>query len=151
MQTFLPYPNFQRSARVLDNKRLGKQRVEALQLLHAITDPSYGWQNHPATRMWRNYSACLAWYGITVCTEWQHRGFLDTCQEKILTLADKKNINFQSRLLSPGGIYANGVAPPWLGREDFHASHRAALLAKDYAFYSQYNWSESPRLEYVWP
>lgn len=26
MQTFLPFPDFKQSARVLDNKRLGKQR-----------------------------------------------------------------------------------------------------------------------------
>lgn len=30
MQTFLPYFSFIESAKVLDNKRLGKQRVEAL-------------------------------------------------------------------------------------------------------------------------
>jgi len=30
MQTFLPYPGFADSARVLDRRRLGKQRGEAL-------------------------------------------------------------------------------------------------------------------------
>lgn len=33
MQTFLPFPDFARSAKVLDNKRLGKQRIEAKQIL----------------------------------------------------------------------------------------------------------------------
>ena len=33
MQTFLPFPDFQQSAAVLDRVRLGKQRVEALQIL----------------------------------------------------------------------------------------------------------------------
>lgn len=44
MQTFLPYPNFAASARVLDNRRLGKQRVECVQILKAI-QPGYatGW------------------------------------------------------------------------------------------------------------
>lgn len=36
MQTFLPYPNFVASARVLDNKRLGKQRVENLQIMQVL-------------------------------------------------------------------------------------------------------------------
>ena len=36
MQTFLPYSNFYKSAKVLDQKRLGKQRVEVLQLLNSI-------------------------------------------------------------------------------------------------------------------
>lgn len=33
MQTFLPYSSFEESAKCLDNKRLGKQRVEAKQIL----------------------------------------------------------------------------------------------------------------------
>ena len=36
MQTFLPYPDFAESAKVLDNKRLGKQRVECLQIMKAL-------------------------------------------------------------------------------------------------------------------
>jgi hypothetical protein len=36
MQTFLPYPDFRESLESLDNKRLGKQRVEALQLTLAL-------------------------------------------------------------------------------------------------------------------
>jgi hypothetical protein len=35
VQTFLPYADFAESARVLDRARLGKQRVEALQVLRA--------------------------------------------------------------------------------------------------------------------
>jgi hypothetical protein len=31
VNTFLPFPSFEASARCLDNKRLGKQRVEAYQ------------------------------------------------------------------------------------------------------------------------
>ena len=37
MQTFLPYSDFRDSFSVLDNKRLGKQRVEAYQIISAIT------------------------------------------------------------------------------------------------------------------
>lgn len=36
MQTFLPYPNFKASAFALDSKRLGKQRVENMQIMSAI-------------------------------------------------------------------------------------------------------------------
>ncbi|MFP3464126.1 pyrimidine dimer DNA glycosylase/endonuclease V [Leifsonia sp. SIMBA_070] len=53
VQTFLPYPSFARSVRVLDRARMGKQRVEALQVLRAITVPGYGWRNHPVAKMWR--------------------------------------------------------------------------------------------------
>src|SRR3954467_500955 len=53
MQTFLPVADFAGSARLLDTPRLGKQRVETLQILRAIELPDYGWANHPAVLMWR--------------------------------------------------------------------------------------------------
>lgn len=36
MQTFLPYASYTKSAKALDNKRLGKQRVETLQVLQVL-------------------------------------------------------------------------------------------------------------------
>ena len=36
MQVFLPYPDFKKSLESLDNKRLGKQRVEAKQILNVL-------------------------------------------------------------------------------------------------------------------
>ena len=61
MQTFLPYPDFVASVKALDYRRLGKQRVEAMQLVNSTNklaaDPSakVGWANHPARTMWRGY------------------------------------------------------------------------------------------------
>lgn len=42
MQTFLPYEDFEQTASVLDRQRLGKQRVETLQLLKALTAGVHG-------------------------------------------------------------------------------------------------------------
>jgi hypothetical protein len=36
MQTFLPYPNFKKSLQILDYRRLGKQRVEAYQIIRIL-------------------------------------------------------------------------------------------------------------------
>ena len=49
MQTFLPYEDFRASARVLDRQRLGKQRVEAKQILQALERPGEpsGWEGIP--------------------------------------------------------------------------------------------------------
>ncbi|MDT5035120.1 MAG: hypothetical protein QOE03_305, partial [Micromonosporaceae bacterium] len=55
VQTFLPYPEFATSARVLDQRRLGKQRVEAIQVLRGLIVPGYGWRHHPAVKMWAGY------------------------------------------------------------------------------------------------
>ena len=40
MQTFLPTSNFAESAKYLDYRRLGKQRVEVLQLLNSFHKPT---------------------------------------------------------------------------------------------------------------
>jgi len=137
MQTFLPYPSFIESARCLDNKRLGNQRREVLSILTALTDPTVGWQNHPAVKMWRGYGSALIDYGLTICIWWKIRGYKDTCYSKILKSIGK----FPDQLYNP----------PWLGDEDFHSSHRAALLAKDPEWYGQFGWSEEPKIEYIWP
>lgn len=136
MQTFLPYPDFARSARCLDRQRLGKQRVEVLQILRTLCGRSSSWANHPAVRMWRGYEGSLALYGMEVCLEWRRRGYADTCFDKI-------------DALFPEGFAA--PPPPWLGREDFHASHRSNLLRKDPVYYGQFAWIEPPNLPYVWP
>ena len=44
----------------------------------------------------------------------------------------------------------NMVKPHWLGKEEFHSSHRANLLRKDYEYYSQFGWKENPQDPYVW-
>lgn len=66
MQTFLPYADFSGSAAALDPRRLGKQRVEAIQVLRGLTVPGYGWRHHPAVRMWAGYEEALVRYGLDV-------------------------------------------------------------------------------------
>jgi hypothetical protein len=135
MQTFLPYNDFEKSAQVLDRQRLGKQRVETLQLLKALAGETKGWVNHPAAKMWRGYENALAIYGMVICNEWIKRGYKDTCFAKIMEYR-----NYKTAI----------VVPKWLGREDFHASHRSNLLRKNPEYYSQFGWDESPDLPYVW-
>ncbi|HEV3401347.1 MAG TPA: MSMEG_6728 family protein [Acidimicrobiales bacterium] len=85
MQTFLPFPEFELTATVLDDRRLGKQRVEVLQILRALTRERYGWQSHPAVLMWAGYEEALGAYGLAVCRAWSRRGRPDTCDPKIRT------------------------------------------------------------------
>jgi hypothetical protein len=53
MQTFLPDRDFAVCAATLDNRRLGKQRLEAYQILRTLRGLSPGWSHHPAVAMWR--------------------------------------------------------------------------------------------------
>lgn len=131
MNTFLPYPSFVESASCLDRARLGKQRVEVLQILNVLTGKRTGWCNHPAVRMWRGYEACLALYGLVMCLEWTNRGYNDSVANRL----EAKEV----------------VAPPWLGDAAFHASHRSNLLRKDIVHYSKFGWQEPASLPYIWP
>jgi hypothetical protein len=148
MQTFLPYADFARCAAVLDPRRLGKQRVEALQILRAITVPGYGWRHHPAAKMWKGYEEALGAYGLAICREWCRRGHADTCDTKIrLELAGLgiTSVREQSDLDRAGAL------PPWLGDEAFHRSHRSSLLNKDPEWYGDVFTDVPPDLPYVWP
>ena len=122
---------------MLDNKRLGKQRVEALQLLNVLTDPTKkGWRNHPATKMWRGYEHALCEYALACCEEWTSRGFKDTVADQI-----------RARMTE----ISNTGMPHWIGDPGFHGAHRSSLLRKDNDFYSRYGWSESADIPYIWP
>jgi hypothetical protein len=120
MQTFLPYPSFEQSAKCLDKMRLGKQRVEAWQIYQALIGGKQGWSNHPATKMWKNYEDALLLYGQIICLEWKQRGCKDTLLEKFVTELRERKV-----------VHHNFIKhPSWWGSNDFHASHRSNLLRK---------------------
>ena len=89
MQTFLPYPDFTASAQSLDSKRLGKQRVEAIQIMRTLLGISTrGWRNHPAVLMWEGHEAALWRYTDAICTEWVERGYRNAaCAQHLADLA----------------------------------------------------------------
>ena len=142
MQTFLPYKSFEKSASVLDWRRLGKQRVEGMQIINAIEQkprkdgkPYKGWLNHPATVMWRPYLVALKLYTNVMIQEWIGRGYNNNMElYDVDEMVKDDMVHF----------------PFWLGNEKFHSSHRANLLRKDYEYYSQFGWTENPESPYVW-
>lgn len=139
MQTFLPYADFAASARTLDMKRLGKQRVETLQILKSLADPGYGWKNHPAVRMWRGHAHTLFCYQLAICHEWAVvRGYRDTCFVKSLEIIE-----------SMGPL--DRTDPFWLGEEALHLSHQSNLVRKLPEHYAPLFPGVPDDLEYVWP
>ncbi|MEI6609224.1 MAG: MSMEG_6728 family protein [Deltaproteobacteria bacterium] len=129
MQTFLPYPDFKKSLQAIDYRRLGKQRVEAYQIIRAIKYGD-GWQHHPAVKMWRGHINALKLYYNLSLDEWIGRGYRNNMQK----------MPIRGRI----------AYPQWFGRNCFHAAHRSNLLRKDPHFYGQYKWSEPPDLPYLW-
>lgn len=137
MQTFLPYPSFVKSAKVLDRQRLGKQRVEVLQILKCLAGETTGWKNHPAVKMWQGYEVPLTMYGLAICNEWVRRGYKDTCAQKIVAIGSK--------------IGHDKIAmPPWMGSE-IHETHQSNLLRKLPEHYQSFFPNVSDDMEYYWP
>lgn len=134
MQTFLPYSDFKKSAECLDMRRLGKQRVEAFQLLNILLGRTQGkgWINHPAALMWRGYEDALKAYFNIIVNEWVKRGY-------------------KNNMLPEESHHPLYIKPPWLGDERFHAAHRSNLLRKKPEHYSKFNWEEPDNLPYFWP
>lgn len=129
MQTFLPYLDFKKSAKALDRQRLGKQRVECLQILKSLAGQSDGWQYHPNVTRWQGYELVLVDYACYICEEWLRRGYKDTCLDKILDL-----LGHNAHWLE------QDEWPEWL-TEEFCQGHRELLLSKNEEWYSQYGWN----------
>lgn len=150
VQTFLPYPDFAATASVLDDRRLGKQRVEGLQIVKAIVVAGYPWRHHPAALMWAGHEDALECYLTAVCDEWQRRGFADTCRASIRAHLDTAGV---APPVPQAVLAAGDRLPPWLGDETLHRSHRGSLLLKDPEWYGRF----FPPVEaegwdgYVWP
>jgi hypothetical protein len=149
MQTFLPFADFERSARALDQRRLGKQRVETLQVMRGLTIATHGWRHHPAVKMWAGYEKALTRYGLVMCEVWSATGRADTVADTLRAeLAAACDITV---VRSQESLEVAGELPPWLGREDLHRSHRAALLRKDPAHYGPLFGEAPTDIPYVWP
>lgn len=132
MQTFLPYNDFWRAARTLDVKRLGKQRVEAVQILNAMYDPENAWHEHVSVRMWRGYEDCLRFYVNWIIREWLRKGY-------------ENNMAFFE-------IPDDFPIPKWLFDERLTLSHRCNLMRKNPLYYEQFKWKRiDVRAPYWWP
>lgn len=150
MQTFMPSADFAECARMLDNKRLNKQALEAWQIMmtNMRVDPEgnprepKGWYNHPAVRVWRGHEHALLEYIEAMVTEWWSRGYKSTILDKArFTITHCKSDSRE--------------VPGWVLREDVQSSHRTALLCKNYEWYSQFGWPEDTGVapesyEYIW-
>lgn len=147
MQTFAPEGiHIDDGFRKLDYRRLGKQRVEAWQILNVLRgvdnegNPKNhkGWVHHPATLMWDGHIAALALYGMRCCNEWKNRGYNDSMLPRFTAVFEQ--------FVRWGD---NPHMPAFLN--DIMESHRSNLIRKDPNHYRPF-WPEVPdTLEYVWP
>lgn len=131
MQTFLPWPDFEASARDLDGLRLRNQVNEAKVILNTVTGVSDAWKHHPAVKMWEGYSDALRLYRWICQYVVVHRFKLDPLIEPMPPI--------------------DVEMPWWFGDERLHRSHRRNLLRKDVHHYSRIFYYDTPGDTYFWP
>lgn len=133
MQTFLPYRDFEKSAKCLDYRRLGKQRLEAKQIHDIVSGKATytAWRNHPAVIMWQGYPDALAEYYNAILDEWIARGYNNTMQHL--------------------PVASHYLYPFWLGDPKFHVSHISNLIRKQPDHYRCYFGFVPDDIPYFWP
>jgi hypothetical protein len=130
VNTFVPSTCVKECARLLDWRRLGKQRVEAFQIWKVITGQTKGWKNHPAAKAWEGHQCALAFYHNTMIQEWIDRGYNNT-------------MKFLPHCKTP-------KFPWWWGWEPIHKSHQAALNRKLSSHY-KFDVGKYANWGYCWP
>jgi hypothetical protein len=130
MQTFLPYKDFDKSAKALDSKRLNKQILECYQILKVLSnpDPRAGWRNHPAVKMWRGFEHLLLDYTMSMVKEANKRG-----------IKTDKNMQNIVDLINTHAIDWGFTIPAWyeddVKMKRLTITHKANLYKKDPIYY----------------
>ena len=161
MQTFMPYTKYHKVAKTLDYRRLGKQRVEAMQTYNQITTGKGGYPHHPINKMWKGYESSLAEYTNAMITEWISRGYKNTME--FIKCCDYLNIeddNHPTKLWHYIPTYLTynrtdfpyeHLKPPWIYDRKVRISHQSNLLRKDWDYYSkQFGTHIGTNMPYIW-
>uniref|UniRef100_A0A6C0BDP3 Uncharacterized protein n=1 Tax=viral metagenome TaxID=1070528 RepID=A0A6C0BDP3_9ZZZZ len=141
---FIIVPDIQKTAELLDQQRLGKQRVECKQIIDVLEryDTTKvldrGWSSHPATRSWVGYTNHLKVYFNIIVREWIRRGFVNNMDlyqidESLYHVVpcsfDGKSVSYDLSLFNQYSF------PFWVSFPPFYMSHQAALCRKNPSYY----------------
>jgi hypothetical protein len=140
MMTFITDFDQKITAKNLDNKRLGKQRVEAIQIASCLLLKETKWKNHPAVKMWKGYESYLIKiYLYEILQEWSNRGFKN----------DKCLNHFNILFLQV--LNKKVIIPTWLNQK-FINSHKSNLIRKNPEYYQPiFGYSIPNNISYIWP
>lgn len=118
VNTFIIADTAEECAKLLDFKRLGKQRVEAHQIINILEGKSTGgWTSHPIVKMWKNDLNLLKHYHNCCVNEWMKRGY-------------KNNMNLYEDI--------DEISYPWwFTWKSLQISHICSLLRKDEEYYKK--------------
>lgn len=159
MQTFLtstdpdPQTAIVQTFEMLDQQRLGKQRVEAYQILLSYEEQTkkqplkyQGWNGLPAVRMWAGHLPALCVYGIINCMVWRRHGHSDS----LLAEFQKRRRVYLAN--DPDAVQW----PWWFGHCSMVRTHQTKLYHKNSPKWVDYHQRTAPKhhvmkLPYLWP
>lgn len=118
VNTFILTNSPKECAKLLDYKRLGKQRVEAYQIVNIIIGEQKGFSNHPIAHVWKDHVESLKYYTNCMIDEWINRGYKNTMVK--YDLPD----------------YTEDQLPWWYKNKQLQYCNMASLARKDPKFYS---------------
>lgn len=153
-QALLPYPDFPKTAIILDTQCLGTQRKNILQILNILhrviltpgsdeqinIDTSTEQDDSPVIKMWKGYEISLCEFGLTVCEQWVDRGGID----KYIPLF------LQHMEWAANGDFRMSK-PNWFGDEAYHLAQQSFLLRRSRQYYSRFFPDVRNDLPLVWP
>lgn len=135
VNTFLLLADFIESAKLLDDARLFKQAVEALQIINMLLGKTSGgaFANHPAKIQWEGYlDALKAYYNAHLNEVYRRK-----CRATTMKFM----------------VIVRGYKVPWfVNCTLFHNTHRASLFYKNPHYYSKLVFPEEFKQHgYFWP
>jgi hypothetical protein len=156
MNTFLPYNDFKKCARILDNKRLNKQILEGTQIINIILkkvgiicdEEKKNWWNHPVFNLWmdkksKKFYLCQlikyldAFYDEHICRGGKHE-YYENKRKDFITLSIVHEELFAS----------SKKVLKW--SSNLHKCMKANLIRKDEIYYSKYFKNIKPQKGYDW-
>lgn len=134
MQVFITSQSFTESAQVLDSRRANKQIIECNQVYLAAIGASKGWSNHCITRLWKSdLSALMAFAWACYYKRINEGG------NPVKPVADPDSVSIKVQFDELSIKLPHFVKLSW-----WINSMRSHLLAKDYEYYSKFNWNVEP-------
>jgi hypothetical protein len=117
--TFVTADTPMECAKVLSTKHLGKQRLEAYQIIRVLLGQQNGYKNHPICKMWYENVDGLKYYYNCCIDEWVARGFKNT----MVKYDDIKD----------------PALPWWFTNKQIQACHMASLVRKNDEYITKFN------------
>lgn len=143
---YLPYPDFELSAKVFSSHDLRNQVIQVVDLMEVLHETDKAKKNFDIrlTQMWKGYELQLCVYGYTLLEELNSRNPPMPVNRVVIN-----RLNWHFECANDGDFKME--KPPWVGTEAIHRSHRSQLITINSQYYGLIFQTEPDDLPLAWP